>query len=57
MDADLLKAILAMDAYNHGYNAGILGLGNQIGTATLTTERGQADAEAIGFYAIAYTLG
>lgn len=35
---DLLKAILAMDAYNRGYDAGITGLGgegSQVGTVTI----------------------
>jgi hypothetical protein len=41
---DLFLAILAMDAYNRGYNAGVgdrdigLGLSDQIGNATIKTK-------------------
>ena len=30
----LLRAILAMDAYNQGYNEGVLGVGDFIGDAS-----------------------
>jgi Ca2+-binding RTX toxin-like protein len=61
----LMHAILAMDAYNRGYDAGISspgsneGLsGNQIGTATISRKT-EADTEpnavAASFFAISYT--
>lgn len=62
-DPILLRAILAMDAYNRGYNAGIKdlgGVGSQIGEATLSTDStlgfGEGVDSAIGFYAAAYTV-
>lgn len=68
MNSNLFKAILAMDAYNRGYDAGIK-FGNltgnnsvdtpgvvRIGNAIVTNVRGQQDAQDIGFYAIAYDL-
>lgn len=77
MNQDLFKAILAMDSYNRGYNAGIdfrlkdingafitdsdtiyadsSGTHNaEIGNVTVSATRGQSDAEAIGFFGIAY---
>jgi hypothetical protein len=61
---NLMYAILAMDAYNRGYNPGIAGLSEasdgtvQIGTATITKnlEDAQLSNQAIaaGFYAVAY---
>ncbi|PZP55644.1 MAG: hypothetical protein DI586_06160 [Micavibrio aeruginosavorus] len=56
---ELFKAILAMDAYNRGYDAGIdlpNSIGSKIGNASVIRTRGEDDAEAIGFYAIAYQL-
>ena len=66
---DLFRAILAMDAYNRGYNAGIKsqgaaereGLtGTQIGLASVGT-RSNTEANspevAASFFAQAYTLG
>ncbi|HQU29583.1 MAG TPA: hypothetical protein PKZ24_10480 [Nitrospirales bacterium] len=58
---ELMYAILAMDAYNRGYNPGIGELsddiGTQIGTATISN-RSSSDpngpAFASGFYAVAY---
>lgn len=62
----LFKAILSMDAYNRGYNAGIK-FGNstadystdtsrtQIGTATIFDRKGDASALSIGFYALGYS--
>jgi hypothetical protein len=35
MSDDLFQAILAMDAYNRGYGAGLNVSGNQIGNATV----------------------
>ena len=50
MTNDLFLAILAMDAYNRGYNPGIADLsdtvGTQIGTATISNRS--------SFYAVAY---
>lgn len=69
MDSKLMKAILAMDSYNRGYNAGIVFGDNsesseeiigvtKIGnyTVLLNSTAAFADdaAESIGFYAIAY---
>lgn len=58
---ELMYAILAMDAYNRGYNPGIAGLGGKdshISTATIgedaETLLEQGSAEAAGFYAVAY---
>lgn len=67
MNADLLKAILAMDSYNRGYNPGIdFGPGSetigtiQLGTATIydtsTVALGDATQKTAGFYAVAYQL-
>jgi hypothetical protein len=55
---DLFLAILALDSYNRGYEPGIQGLsdtiGTQIGNATITkTSNGQAAKDA-GFYAVEY---
>ncbi|WP_421850626.1 hypothetical protein [Oricola sp.] len=66
MSSDLFLAIVAMDAYNRGYNAGIGGesnglggTGSQIGHAQVVkqsdTSIGSTDREA-GFYAIAYKI-
>lgn len=59
---ELFMAILSMDSYNRGYDAGISGLSENggIGNATITTtlsdvsETFEADAQAAGFYAVAY---
>jgi hypothetical protein len=57
MDSVLLRAILAMDAYNRGYNAGIKNLNESpIGDATFFKDKGDTTAQAAGFYAVAYTL-
>ena len=32
---ELMHAILAMDAYNRGYNPGLVSEGNSVGTATV----------------------
>jgi hypothetical protein len=62
-NADLFRAILAMDAYNRGYNAGIKSpgaaadqglLGTQLGLATIGIARADVNAS---FFAQAYTLG
>jgi hypothetical protein len=63
---DLMRAILAMDAYNRGHNAGVKspnaplneGLtGTQIGLATIGLRKGDLEAQAASFFAQAYTLG
>ena len=61
---DLMRAILAMDAYNRGYNSGIGplngglgGVGSQIGLATVIRQEGGTNAQAASFFAQAYTLG
>jgi hypothetical protein len=64
MNTDLFNAILAMDSYNRGYNAGIVfgsdttnstdAAGTQIGSVTVYDSDGDAAAKAAGFYAIAY---
>lgn len=65
---DLMLAILAMDSYNRGYSAGLedpnatgggLGVSTAsqdyfIGTAKITDSKGDAEALAAGFYAVAY---
>jgi hypothetical protein len=58
---DLFLAILAMDSYNRGYDAGLSGLGGEgfgIGAATIAKDAEQllnaGEAEAAGFYAVAY---
>jgi hypothetical protein len=59
---ELMLAILAMDAYNRGYGAGIgpkgigLGLaGSQLGNATVSKIDGEATAQAASFFAQSYT--
>jgi len=68
ISSDLFLAILSMDSYNRGYDAGIVLNGSAIGNAIIETdseevfyEEGQApgalsSAAAVGFYASAYTL-
>ena len=64
---DLMKAILSMDAYNRGYNPGIVLSGTKIGSALINTDsfsfgtkivNGQTvrKDQAEGFYALAYKL-
>jgi uncharacterized membrane protein YeaQ/YmgE (transglycosylase-associated protein family) len=59
---ELMLAILAMDSYNRGYNAGIcpkdigLGLvGSQIGNAIVDRIDGEATAQAASFFALSYS--
>ena len=61
MSKDLFLALLSMDVYNRGYGAG-LALGEKsdaidtlFGNAKIIATRGQPDAKAAGFYAVAYT--
>ena len=69
---DLFLAILSMDAYNRGYGAGLadgvnvdpegndldgLGVfGSEVGNARILTHDASAEAQAAGFYAIAYEI-
>ena len=52
---DLFLSILALDSYNRGYNPGLTGLsdaiGTQIGGATLIDRRGDETAKAASFCA------
>ncbi|MCA9499900.1 MAG: hypothetical protein KC588_11960 [Nitrospira sp.] len=51
-----MSTSLAMDAYNRGYNPGIVLGGSNIGTATIgSDELLPAGSQAAGFYAVAYT--
>jgi Ca2+-binding RTX toxin-like protein len=59
----LFQAIMAMDTYNRGYNSGIMqgivglgGEGSQLGLATVIKQDGLQNAQAISFFAQAYTL-
>jgi hypothetical protein len=58
--ADLLMAILAMDAYNQGYDPGLDHQAKQIGSAKFETDSSikldELETKATGFYAAAYTL-
>jgi hypothetical protein len=60
MNSALMKAILAMDAYNRGYNEGISSLGGletEIGNFTIIQQSDTAeDSDGVNasFYAIAY---
>jgi Lipase (class 3) len=58
---DLFLSILALDSYNRGYNSGVAGLsdnvGTQIGNASIVDKKGDQAAQATGFYATAYSLG
>ena len=53
---DLFLAILSMDSYNRGYNSGInFSVPNSnIGNAVVYTEKGDAEAQSAGFFAVAY---
>lgn len=64
---DLFLSILAMDAYNRGYEPGVSELGGKeafIGSAKirndssiLVDDNGESIHEAAGFYALAYDIG
>lgn len=55
---DLYLAILALDAYNRGYDPGMVVSGDRIGSARIATDSsirlGEESTKAAGFYAIAY---
>ena len=65
MNSELMKAILAMDSYNRGYDPGIK-FGNlaedseaingitKIGNAVVHRSQNSVEAKNVGFYAIAY---
>jgi hypothetical protein len=55
---DLFMAVLAMDSYNRGYNAGIDVSGSQLGSATLSGNADDAEglARAASFFAQSYQL-
>ena len=53
---DLMYAILSMDAYNQGYDRVVKHDSLQIGLATRIDEKGDAEAQAAGFYAAAYSF-
>ena len=61
-EADLIYAILSLDAYNRGYGSGItdLTLTDKLGSFTISkdssslVENGQRQDRPAGFYAIAY---
>jgi hypothetical protein len=62
ISSDLMLAILAMDAYNRGYNAGVgdktvgLGLSGQIGNAVIKSDvLLPIGSEAASFFAISYS--
>ena len=66
MNTDLFLAILAMDVYHRGYNAGLERdnlasrakvEGTNLGLAEVGVSKGDQVAQDIGFYAQAYTLG
>ena len=56
MSDDLFLAILAMDAYNRGYSAGVNMTGGQIGNATVGVADGDSIAQAASFFAQSYIL-
>ena len=53
---DLFLSILAMDSYNQGYDAGVAHGKTRIGAATFDDDKGDAGAQAVDFYAIAYAV-
>lgn len=67
MDSRVFRAILAMDSYNRGYDAGLRlsstnsdEIGLQIGLASVVARTDSvegSDARSASFYAIAYTRG
>ncbi len=55
-DPFLLRALLAMDAYNQGYSPGVKSVGGQIGEATQLSVALPNGSQNVGFYALAYSL-
>jgi hypothetical protein len=56
---ELFLAILSLDSYNRGYDQGVPGIADtqDIGTASYKAQETSIAAQAVGFYAIAYTVG
>ncbi|MFN0193060.1 MAG: hypothetical protein ACKVP5_13970 [Aestuariivirga sp.] len=56
MNNDVFYAILAMDAYNQGYGAGIVGVGAEVGNASIIRTTLATETEAVdeSFAATAY---
>ena len=56
---DLFLALLAMDAYNRGYDQGVSGLSDAqpLSYANPTAQNSSQAAQSVGFYAIAYDVG
>lgn len=50
----LFLSILALDAYNQGYEVGLRHGATKIGSATVFDDKGDAQAQSLGFYAVAY---
>jgi hypothetical protein len=64
MSKDLFLAILAMDSYNRGYNAGVGGLSDakdiEVGSAKIVRASSSFETSEeveAGFYALAYDIG
>jgi hypothetical protein len=60
MNADVFRAILALDSYNRGYGQGVNGLpaSGKLGSANILKDslaRLGVESKATGFYASAYT--
>jgi hypothetical protein len=59
MNRDVFLSILALDAYNRGYDAGLAGsnaVPAAIGNAIVDDDKGDAAAIAESFYAVAYEM-
>lgn len=68
MSRDVFLSLLALDAYNRGYDQGVLvqggdskagqdEIGRFLGSAKIVEQQITTEAQAAGFYAIAYDLG
>lgn len=58
MERNLIMAVLAIDAYNQGYNPGLATVGAQIGNATVTKATQDTDVQSVSasFAAVAYNF-
>ncbi len=54
LSRDLFLAILSMDSYNQGHGKGVDHGASKIGTATFKQDDNSNEAQAAGFYAVAY---
>ncbi len=54
ISGDLFRAILAMDSYDRGYNAGLIVAGSELGNASLTRAEEGTAAQNASFFAQAY---